>query len=97
MSMWTSETDPICWHQVTNKCNTRNKAKLLALGEGLEDSEYIDLRVRKVYGRSKKNTELTDHPDIEEWLELCDKNDDGAFPVWEVRDCVLQEWHIGAE
>jgi hypothetical protein len=89
---WISESDPVCWYKVTDKCDTRNKAKLLAMGEGLEDSEYIDLRVRKVYGRV--GADLGFFGDEESCLELCDKDDDGAFPVWEVRD-TSQKWGLG--
>jgi len=85
---WISESEPVCWYTVTDKCNTRNKAKLLAMGEGLEDSEYIDLRVRKVYGRIIPGDEFYFEG---AYMQLCDEDDDGAFPLWEVRDIVLQE------
>lgn len=85
---WISESEPICWHTVTDQCNTPNKAKQLAMGEGLEDSEYIDLRVRKTYGKIVVEDGCYGEGD---YMQLCNKDEDGAFQVWEVRDVVLCE------
>ena len=88
--VWISESDPICWHTVTESCNTANKAKRYAMAEGLEDSEYMDLRVRKVYGRT--GVGLGPEFDEYDWqLQLCKKDDDGAFPVWEIRDAAFEK------
>lgn len=83
---WISENGTVLWYEITDKCDTPNKAKILAMSEELEDSEYIDLRVRKVYGKLITHEEFGDN-----YLILCDKDDEGAFQVWEVRDVVLQE------
>jgi len=80
MSDWCNENGDLCWIKKTDKINTRNKAKLEALSCMMNNSYYLDLRVRTRYGK------IVPSESWGEELMLCDKSDDEAFAVWEIQE-----------